>query len=66
LIEGQITRGLGENGVVRKMEFKLTSRGRRVAENLLVISSLICDESQELEKVGSDQPEISVSPFSKK
>jgi hypothetical protein len=66
LIEGQITRGLGESGVVRKMEFRLTSRGRRVAENLLVISSLICDESREFEKVDSTQPQISISPISKK
>jgi hypothetical protein len=53
LIDGQITRGLAENGVVRKMEFKLTLKGRRVAQNLLVISSLIGEESFEAEKLDS-------------
>lgn len=51
LIEGQITRGLAENGVVRKMEFKLTVRGKQVAQNLLAISSLMGDESFETEKL---------------
>jgi hypothetical protein len=51
LIEGQITRGLAENGVVRKMEFKLTVKGRQVAQNLLAISSLMGDESFETEKL---------------
>ena len=59
LIEGQITRGLGESGVVRKMEFKLTTKGMRVAQNLLLISSLIGDEAPQLEKVGA-QPELSI------
>ncbi|MFI5422108.1 MAG: hypothetical protein ACHQ1H_14180, partial [Nitrososphaerales archaeon] len=35
LVESQITRELTENGVVRKMEFKLTIKGRQVAQNLL-------------------------------
>ncbi|MGH2638901.1 MAG: hypothetical protein ACRDF4_06425 [Rhabdochlamydiaceae bacterium] len=51
LIEGQIMRGLTENGVVRKMEFKLTLKGRQVAQNLLAISSLIGDESFANEKL---------------
>ena len=51
LIEGQITRGLTESGVVRKMEFKLTVKGKHVAQNLLAISSLIGDESFETEKL---------------
>jgi hypothetical protein len=54
LIESQITRELTENGVVRKMEFKLTLKGRQVAQNLLAISSLIGDESfakDEIERV---------------
>ena len=53
LMEGQITRDLGEGGVVRKMEFRLTERGRRVAQNLLAISSLIGEETLETEKLES-------------
>jgi predicted transcriptional regulator len=51
LIEGQITRGLAESGIVRKMEFKLTEKGRRVAQNLLAISSMMGDESFETERL---------------
>ncbi|HVB11713.1 MAG TPA: hypothetical protein VNE86_01170 [Nitrososphaerales archaeon] len=51
LVEGQITRGLAESGVVRKMEFKLTVKGKQVAQNLLAISSLMGDESFETEKL---------------
>lgn len=51
LIEGQIMRGLTESGVVRKMEFKLTVKGRHIAQNLLAISSLIGDESFVTEKL---------------
>ncbi|MDG6999397.1 MAG: hypothetical protein JRN15_09820 [Nitrososphaerota archaeon] len=51
LIEGQITRGLAESGIVRKMEFKLTEKGRRVAQSLLAISSLMGDESFETERL---------------
>ena len=51
LIEGQITRGLAENGVVRKMEFRLTVKGKQVAQNLLAISSLMSDESFETQKL---------------
>ena len=53
LVESQITRELTENGVVRKMEFKLTVKGRQVAQNLLAISSLIGDESFATEKIES-------------
>ena len=53
LVESQITRELTENGVVRKMEFKLTLKGRQVAQNLLAISSLIGDESFATEKIES-------------
>lgn len=53
LMEGHITRGLGEGGVVRKMEFILTLKGRRVAQNLLAISSLIGEETIETEKLES-------------
>lgn len=53
LMEGQITRGLGEGGVVRKMEFRLTLKGTRVAQNLLAISSLIGEETFETEKLES-------------
>ncbi len=53
LVESQITRELTENGVVRKMEFKLTIKGRQVAQNLLAISSLIGDESFATEKIES-------------
>ncbi len=45
LVESQITRGLTENGVARKMEFKLTEKGRQVAQNLLTISTLIGSDS---------------------
>ena len=51
LVEGQITRGLAESGVVRKMEFKLTVKGKQVAQNLLAISSLMGDESFETERL---------------
>ena len=51
LIDGQITRGLAESGVVRKMEFRLTVKGKQVAQNLLAISSLMSDESFETEKL---------------
>lgn len=51
LIESQITRELTENGVVRKMEFKPTVKGRQVAQNLLAISSLIGDESFAADKI---------------
>ena len=53
LVESQITRELTENGVVRKMEFKLTLKGRQVAQNLLAITSLIGDESFASEKIES-------------
>ena len=53
LVESQITRELTESGVVRKMEFKLTLKGRQVAQNLLAISSLIGDESFATEKIES-------------
>ena len=43
LIDVQTTRELTENGVVRKMEFKLTLKGRQIAQNLLAISALISD-----------------------
>jgi hypothetical protein len=45
LMEGQIIRGLTENGVVRKMEFNLTEKGKHVAQNLLAISTLIGEDS---------------------
>ena len=45
LVESQVTRELAESGVVRKMEFKLTVKGRQVAQNLLAITSLIGDET---------------------
>ena len=51
LIEGQITRGLTENGVARKMEFRLTSKGKQIAKSLLAISSLIGDESFATERL---------------
>jgi len=51
LIESQVTRELAESGVVRKMEFKLTLKGRQVAQNLLAITSLIGDESFASEKI---------------
>lgn len=51
LIEGQITRGLAESGVVRKMEFHLTEKGRSVAQSLLAISSLMGDESFQTERL---------------
>ena len=44
LLECRVSREITEKGVVRKMEFLLTRRGRQVAQNLLVISSAI-DES---------------------
>jgi hypothetical protein len=53
LIESQVTRELAESGVVRKMEFKLTLKGRQVAQNLLAITSLIGDESFASEKIES-------------
>ena len=53
LVESQVTRELTENGVVRKMEFRLTVKGRQVAQNLLAISSLIGDESFATEKLES-------------
>lgn len=43
LIDVQTTRELTENGVVRRMEFKPTLKGRQVAQNLLAISALIGD-----------------------
>ena len=43
LIDVQTTRELTESGVVRKMEFRLTLKGRQVAQNLLAISALIGD-----------------------
>jgi hypothetical protein len=46
-----VTRELAENGVVRKMEFRLTLKGRQVAQNLLAITSLIGDESFASEKI---------------
>ena len=51
LIEGQITRGLTENGLERKMEFKLTQKGIQIAQNLIAISSIIGDESFASEKL---------------
>ena len=51
LIEGHITRGLAESGIVRKMEFNLTEKGRRVAQSLLAISCLMGDESFETERL---------------
>ncbi|MHB8566912.1 MAG: hypothetical protein ACYC7D_06575 [Nitrososphaerales archaeon] len=45
LIDVQTTRELTETGVVRKMEFKLTLKGRQVAQNLLAISALIGDST---------------------
>ncbi len=45
LIDVQTTRELTECGVVRKMEFKLTLKGRQIAQNLLVISELIGDST---------------------
>jgi hypothetical protein len=45
LIDVHTTRELTENGVVRKMEFSLTVKGRQVAQNLLAISSLIGDSA---------------------
>ncbi len=54
LIEGQTTRGLTENGVVRKTEFKLTGKGKSIAQYLLSISSLIGGEpiqNEGMEKV---------------
>lgn len=45
LVESQVTRELADSGVVRKMEFKLTTKGRQVAQNLLAITSLIGDET---------------------
>ena len=51
LIDSQITRELSENGVVRKMEFKLTVKGRQVAQNLLAISAMLGDESFANEKL---------------
>ncbi len=53
LIDAQITRELTENGVVRKMEFKLTLKGRQVAQNLLAISAMLGDESFATEKLDS-------------
>lgn len=53
LIDAQITRELTENGVVRKMEFRLTQKGRQVAQNLLAISSLLGDETFATEKLDS-------------
>jgi hypothetical protein len=44
LMDSQVTRELTKNGVVRKMEFKLTQKGIQVAQSLLAISSFI-DES---------------------
>ncbi len=44
LMECRVSREITEKGVVRKMEFLLTRRGRQVAQNLLVISSSM-DES---------------------
>ncbi|HYB04625.1 MAG TPA: hypothetical protein VED17_09185 [Nitrososphaerales archaeon] len=51
LVESKVTRELAESGVVRKMEFKLTLKGRQVAQNLLAITSLIGDESFASEKI---------------
>jgi len=51
LVESQVTRELAESGVVRKMEFKLTLKGRQVAQNLLAITTLIGDESFASEKI---------------
>ena len=59
LIQGQITRGLTESGVVRKMEFKLTVKGKLVAQNLLAISSLIGNELSEGKKL-ENAPELIV------
>ena len=53
LIDSQITRELSENGVVRKMEFRLTLKGRQVAQNLLAISAMLGDESFANEKLDS-------------
>jgi hypothetical protein len=52
LMDSQVTRELTKNGVVRKMEFKLTPKGIQVAQSLLAISSFI-DESFSTEKQAS-------------
>ena len=41
LLECRVSREITEKGVLRRMEFLLTRRGRQVAQNLLVISSAI-------------------------
>lgn len=53
LLECRVSRDITERGVVRKMEFLLTRRGRQVAQNLLVISSAIDDgpNRSELESI---------------
>jgi hypothetical protein len=45
LLECRVSREITEKGVVRKMEFLLTRRGRQVSQNLLVISSSIDETS---------------------
>jgi len=45
LLECKVSREITQKGIVRKMEFMLTRRGRQVSQNLLVISSAIDEHS---------------------
>ena len=57
LLECKVSREITEKGVVRKMEFLLTRRGRQVAQNLLVISSAI-DENGNFARVANVFPTV--------
>jgi predicted transcriptional regulator len=41
LVDCKVSRELTERGVIRKMEFFLTKKGKQVSQNLLVISDSI-------------------------
>jgi hypothetical protein len=47
LLDSRVSRELTERGVIRKMEFFLTKRGKQVSQNLLIISDSIAKKLRE-------------------
>jgi hypothetical protein len=55
LLSYRISRELTDRGVVRKMEFILTKRGKQVAQSLLMISASITGGSLRQDGMGLEQ-----------
>jgi hypothetical protein len=47
LLDSRVSRDLTERGVIRKMEFFLTKRGKQVSQSLLIISDSIASKLRE-------------------